>query len=759
MNEFRVIEDPSNTQLERLIATALRPEFDTLLITPPSGDAALGLLPCRVDGCVRGMTTHEMCGAHHTRWAKAGRPELEAWIRTPQSPIRRPEGITACLANGCQRASSAAGLCARHNIRWKRDGKPSVADWATAQESAHLGGLQGCAVDDCELDAESPIRPLCSGHRDRWRHAGKPPIDKFLDMLAKPNIDAFDLRSLPPRLAQEIQYGLQCRSDEKRLRTIPRRLMPLIRFLEESDTQSLRERPLSAWTTTIEEIPRLGWPHTHVSFVRDCLEYFERLEGAVGWDFEYPKDIWKLKNVGYPHERVATLRFDRIRPKWMREATKRWCRWRLSTGSGANAVAANLYAVTRFGQFLESTERQPPDPSELDRDFIEEYLAWISIECPDPRTRRKDLGGVASFLRTLQQHRWVPGLSPEAMIFNEDYPAMPDPQPRALSEFVASQLELESNLSRFEEFRFRVLTEILQRTGLRVGDARQIEIDCLEHDQHGAAYLRYHNHKMKRDARTPIDNVLAASIAEQQDFVRERYPDGPVLFPMVRNNPGGIRSISRTAYAQKLNEWIEVCGIRTAVGDAAHVHPHQFRHTYATRLINSGVPQHVVKKLLDHDSDTMTAHYARLSLETVREEWSKATKVDIAGHEIHEGDGALADAIWLKNSLSRTKMALPNGFCTLPLQQTCEYANACLTCPMFLTTPEFLPQHKSQLIETQALVKSARQNGRERLAEMNQKVERNLLNIIGSLETSRSACCSPEGTCSCHRDVVPEEGT
>ncbi|MGP8207417.1 MAG: tyrosine-type recombinase/integrase [Acidimicrobiales bacterium] len=32
--------------------------------------------------------------------------------------------------------------------------------------------------------------------------------------------------------------------------------------------------------------------------------------------------------------------------------------------------------------------------------------------------------------------------------------------------------------------------------------------------------------------------------------------------------------------------------------------------TYGTRLINSGVPQHVVQKLLGHASPNMTGHYA-----------------------------------------------------------------------------------------------------------------------------------------------------
>ena len=58
-------------------------------------------------------------------------------------------------------------------------------------------------------------------------------------------------------------------------------------------------------------------------------------------------------------------------------------------------------------------------------------------------------------------------------------------------------------------------------------------------------------------------------------------------------------------------------------------------------------------------------------------------------------------------SLARATMALPNGYCGLPLQQTCPHANACLTCPMFLTTPDFLPQHHAQRQQTLELITAA----------------------------------------------------
>jgi len=40
---------------------------------------------------------------------------------------------------------------------------------------------------------------------------------------------------------------------------------------------------------------------------------------------------------------------------------------------------------------------------------------------------------------------------------------------------------------------------------------------------------------------------------------------------------------------------------------------------------------------------------------------------------------ALADATWAKDRLARAKQTLPNGYCGLPLQQTCPHANALLT--------------------------------------------------------------------------------
>ena len=93
----------------------------------------------------------------------------------------------------------------------------------------------------------------------------------------------------------------------------------------------------------------------------------------------------------------------------------------------------------------------------------------------------------------------------------------------------------------------------------------------------------------------------------------------------------------------------------------------------------------------------------------------------------------------VNNGLGRVTQALPNGFCGLPVQKTCPHANACLTCPMFVTTPEFLPQHHQQRQQVLQIMSAAQARGQLRLVEMNQQVLGNLDRIISALKDENSA--------------------
>lgn len=114
---------------------------------------------------------------------------------------------------------------------------------------------------------------------------------------------------------------------------------------------------------------------------------------------------------------------------------------------------------------------------------------------------------------------------------------------------------------------------------------------------------------------------------------------------------------------------------------------------------------------------------------------SSATRVDIDGRHLpYEPDAPTSDAEWVKHHLSRIAASLPNGFCGRPPQQDCPHPNACLTCPGFHTTVEFLPTHRRQAEEARQLIDAAEADGREPIADNHRVVLGHLEQIIGSLE-------------------------
>jgi hypothetical protein len=304
-----------------------------------------------------------------------------------------------------------------------------------------------------------------------------------------------------------------------------------------------------------------------------------------------------------------------------------------------------------------------------------------------------------------------------------------------------AQLENPKNLAKMTSPHHRLITLVLIRCGLRISDTVALTQDCITRDKDGAPYLRYMNHKMKREALVPIDEELERAIAAQISYVNGTGNSGTrLLFAHDLEDVYGAGHISTGTYSTALRRWVRDCNVTDESGNPAVVSPHRFRHTLGTRLINLDVPQEVVRRILDHDSHQMTAHYARLSDTTIRRHWEAARKVNASGSVVElDTDGPLAEAAWSKQRLGRATQALPNGYCGLPVQKTCPHANACLTCPMFITTADFLPQHREHRTQVVQIISAAEARGQQRLAEMNTRVLGNLDRIIQTLDNEMHA--------------------
>ncbi len=723
--------------LERLVGVVTG-EFRSDTLVFAADDPIFGSGLCHVGGCGRaGRAGYGLCSGHRLRWLNAGRPDLESFVAATDPRWRRQQPNMACRVGGCGYGSARSGLCALHAQRWARSGRPGLDSWlgtAPAVKQPEAGAV--CRVTHCGLWPQA-AGPLCHAHNSTWRANGRPDLEEFVGRFKPAAVleeQVVRLDGLAPQLKLELQYALQCRRDDRSTKTPPAVVMQVVRFLRDTAGSSLLERSEEHWRTSIgRSAPKDSNPRALLFYARRRIE---DLAQAGGWDGEYGRDVWQLRRLGF--EGNTTLKFDPIPQPWLRGLGKRWVRWQLSTGLVLETVRRGLRSLIRFALFCHRTDVAAL--AGVDRAVLEHYLADLQTEMAGRQRHGDQISQLNAFLTAIRTQAWDTTLPATAMLFSTDYPQRSERPPRALPEQVMAQIEHPDNLHRFEDDAHRLATLILIRCGLRVNDGLRLERDCIVLDADRAPYLRYFNHKMKREALVPIDEELQALITARQATVGR----SPLLFPRLTKNPDGLQPMSSGTYRGALYRWLERCEIRDEHGRPVHLTPHQWRHTLGTRLINKDVPQEVVRRILDHDSPQMTAHYARLHDTTIRRHWETARKIDISGTTVVlDPESTLAEAAWAKQRLGRATQALPNGFCGLPVQKTCPHANACLTCPMFITTGEFLPQHREHRTQVLQIISAAEARGQTRLVEMNRQVAENLDTIIGTLEND---ALRPDGT-------------
>jgi integrase len=456
-------------------------------------------------------------------------------------------------------------------------------------------------------------------------------------------------------------------------------------------------------------------------------------------DGEWASDHWDAGRLGIPARRGrGTARFDGIGQPWLRDPVKRWSRLRLATGCAFATIDSGALALTRFSRFLAMRQPQARDASAITRPVLEDYLSWLLTQGYSASTRALSLSMIRVFFEACHRHGWLPGLAASATIYVEELPFHHDEIARFIPESVMAQLESDDALSKIPHATTRNLIVVLIETGLRGGDACNLPFNPVLTDSSGWPCLRFEAVKVRAEQLIPLSAKAAAAIAAQQDYVRQHWPAGsPWLFPGIAGNDDGSKPYSHSSFTKQLPHWQRAIGLRDQAGQPVTVTGHQFRHTLGTRLINSGVPQHVVQKLLGHASPHMTGHYAKIHDTTIREAFDRyqSQRVNISGQRTgYDPDAPTASAEWVKHNLNRVRDSLPNGYCARPAQQDCPHPNACLTCPDFQTTPVFLEIHQRQAVTNNRLIAQADAKGQQRLAENLRRVQANLDRIIPALQ-------------------------
>jgi integrase/recombinase XerD len=157
--------------------------------------------------------------------------------------------------------------------------------------------------------------------------------------------------------------------------------------------------------------------------------------------------------------------------------------------------------------------------------------------------------------------------------------------------------------------RDRAILETLYATGMRVTELRMLQ---------GAQLLLEYDlvrviGKGNKERLVPVGKVAQEWIGR---YRREGRPH--LVKPGVRNDDVLFLS-SRGAALSRNAIWKMTRAYAAAAGIDADVHPHTFRHSFATHLLEGGADLRAVQEMLGHEDITTTQIYTHIDREYLRE--------------------------------------------------------------------------------------------------------------------------------------------
>ena len=197
------------------------------------------------------------------------------------------------------------------------------------------------------------------------------------------------------------------------------------------------------------------------------------------------------------------------------------------------------------------------------------------------------------------------------LLRREDIPRSPHTLPRPLT---AEQDQLlQQEFMRRNDLGGNVFL-LLPYTGMRIGECVDLSYDCLRSTASNQWAIHVPLGKLKTERMVPVD-AFGRDLLHRLRFFRSLDPlaaDGRLLA-----RPG-----SKGAILVQLRDYLHL--ICHSLGLSTSIVPHQFRHTYATEMLRSGVSFPVLMKLLGHVDPAMTMRYVDVALTDLEREFQLA---------------------------------------------------------------------------------------------------------------------------------------
>lgn len=272
--------------------------------------------------------------------------------------------------------------------------------------------------------------------------------------------------------------------------------------------------------------------------------------------------------------------------------------------------------LEQFATYLEPPGETAPPVEQIDLALMREWLAWLydqghSSTAHNGQQTPCALSGISVRRKIAAVRAMFKFLLREGVLEKNVASRLRTPKTRQRLPEVMSAEKTNNLLDAVEQFskeRDLAFLELLYGCGIRVSELVGINLEDIDLRER---WLRVRG-KGNKEREVPIAG-RAIDAVQRYVSIRSARPGERALFLNSRGGRLGDRQVRRLVKQYAL----------LAAGDST-VHPHSFRHAYATHLLSDGADLRAIQELLGHARLSTTQKYTQVSLKDLQAVYDRA---------------------------------------------------------------------------------------------------------------------------------------
>ncbi len=269
-----------------------------------------------------------------------------------------------------------------------------------------------------------------------------------------------------------------------------------------------------------------------------------------------------------------------------------------------NTVAAYRHDLEKFTDYAE--KKGVTDWDEVTSEILSAYFEELRKADVAKSSAARNLSSLKGFFKYLDANGYVRSDPTEKLLPMRAERKLPEVLSVEEVEVIFKRPAIAEKLG----LRDRTILELLYSSGLRVSELTNLKISDIFFDEEVLRIVGKGSKERIVPFGQSAKHWLTEYLRKSRPLLEKRNRSGNYVFLNVR---GG--RLSRMSVWQIVHKYVAEAGIKK------EVHPHTFRHSFATHLIEGGADLRAVQEMLGHADISTTQIYTHIDRDFVRQEY------------------------------------------------------------------------------------------------------------------------------------------